>query len=346
MKKSYKKLGVFVAVMVLIVSFTSNGFAADTIANLKAYYKNITVYKNGTQVNFSNEPFIVDGTTYVPLRDVSEVLDKDVTWDGTTYKIGINDKSGQNVNELYQQVLSLQTQNAQLQNENKNLKAKLEGSEIDLDDLEDQLNDDYDEIGDVAVKDIILDGDEDDIDVEIYINTTSTAQSDAWDDLDDDDIEDFLQDIVDDILDEFDDADISGFIEDEYNDTKVEKFSVSSKGKVELGGSSSGGNLGDLEDALNDDYDDIEGIDIEDIVLDGNEDDIEVEIYVDLSDEDDYDDWLDITDGEIEDFLQDIVDDILDEFEDADISGFIEDEYDNDELVGFSIDSDGYVELD
>lgn len=339
MNKNYKKLAVFIAVMILTLSLASTGFASNTIANLKAYYRNITVYKNGIQVNFSNEPFIVDGTTYVPLRDMSEVLDKNVTWDGTTYKIGINDKPGQNINELYQQVLTLQMQITQLQNENKNLKAQLEKSSLSLGSLEDDLNDDFTKIGGVTINDIILKGDKDDIEVQIQIDTTKTAQYDAWKKLTDTNKKDFLQDIVDDILKQFKDADITGFIQDKYDKSKPVKFTISTKGKVVLGSSisSSNGDIDDLEDYLNNKYGRVRGVYF-DIYLDQNKNSIDVEIQADSADI-----LKDFSDTQLKTFIKDIYNDIKSDFSNATVGGFVKDDYGK---IYFDVSSKGVVTLD
>lgn len=346
--KRNRRIAMIVAVLMLTMAFSTTGFAAWMGKTIEAQYRNVTIfvnnqYKQATDVNGKViEPFIYEGTTYVPLRGISQMLGYQVSFNPQTYRIDITG-SGDSAAAQYE-ILLLQARIKELEDE----LADLEDSSIDLDDLEDQLNDDYDEIDGVDVEDIKLSGDEDDIEVEIYIDTTRSAQWDAWTDLSDADIEDFLQDIVDDILDEYPDADITGFIEDEYDDKKVETFGIDNRGNVDLGGgSSSSGDLGDLEDQLLDDYTKIEGIDIEDIILDGDEDDIEVEIYIDLTQTSDYNYWVDnVSDSEIEDFLQDIVDDILDEFPDADITGFIEDEYDDEIIVDFDIDSSGNVDFD
>jgi hypothetical protein len=56
-------------------------------------YRNISIYINGKKTTPSSEPFIYNGSTYVPLRFVSETLDKEVKWDGTNNRIDINDKT-------------------------------------------------------------------------------------------------------------------------------------------------------------------------------------------------------------------------------------------------------------
>lgn len=239
MKKNYKKLAALVAVMILTLSFASSTFASNTVANLKAYYKNITVFKNGSNFNFSNEPFIVDGTTYVPLRDMAEMLDKDVTWDGATYRIGVNDKAGQNVIELNQQVFNQQLTISQLEAKIKNLESQLDKKEsksTSLKDLAKELFKDYDEINKkLEVVEIKLKGDEDEIDVQIYIDLDDDDDLwEEWEDLTDKNIEKFLQNIVDDILDveEYEDADITGFIEDEDSGEELVSFEIKKNGTV------------------------------------------------------------------------------------------------------------------
>ena len=250
MKKNSKKLIVFVAVMMLTLSFASSGFAANTMSNLKAYYKNITVYKNGGLFNFSHEPFIVDGTTYVPLRDMAEMLDKEVTWDGVSYKIGVNDKPGQSTVELTQQVFNQQLTISQLETKIKNLESQLEEKEeseksTSLKDLANDLLDDYDELDEFNVENIKLKGDEDDVTVQIYLDLDLDDEDeddyDDWysfeDDPDfEDDVTDFLQDIVDEILEieEYEDADIEGFIEADGSGDELVSFTTKTNGTVVL----------------------------------------------------------------------------------------------------------------
>ncbi len=212
----------------------------------------------------------------------------------------------------------------------------------DLNDLENQLNGDY-----LHIKDIVLLDDEDELELEIYLNLSGEWDYDYWtNQISDGEIEDFLQDMVDDILDSFPDFNITGFIEDESDSTVLTNFAVNIRGEVVIDRTDSSDgitDISDLEDYINDEYYRIDTIYIEDIVLAGNEDDIEVEIYVDLTVPDDYDEWLSLTDSDLEGFLQDMVDDILDEFPDAEITGFFVDEYDDSILLSFEVDSGGYV---
>ena len=91
-----KKVAIFVVVVALFL--TSIGIAYATLGNktITITYRNISIYINGVKKVPSNEPFIYNSSTYVPLRFVSEALDKEVKWDGTTNRIDINDKSQNN----------------------------------------------------------------------------------------------------------------------------------------------------------------------------------------------------------------------------------------------------------
>ncbi|MBC8587548.1 copper amine oxidase N-terminal domain-containing protein [Paratissierella segnis] len=231
MKKNYKKMSVVVAVMIFVISITSISLAAPTAKNLKAYYNNIRVFRNGSQVSISTQPFIVDGTTYVPLRAISELLEKDVTWDQSTYTVGINDKPGSSSTELYNQIYNYQLQISQLESKIKDLESKLdkkeESSSMTIKELQKQLNKDYGTYKKIDF-DINLTEKKSSITVKIYFD------DEKFYDLDDKYIESFVEDIVDDITDEFEDMEISGYIEDDYTDEEVVTFSVNSKGKLSV----------------------------------------------------------------------------------------------------------------
>jgi hypothetical protein len=253
--KKFRKIAILVAVMMLVMSFSSTGFASWLDQTIKASYRNITVFVNGIQKQARTaqgtviEPFIVDGTTYVPLRGISEMLGYQVTFNPTTYRIDI---TGSDTTALTQKIYQQQTEIARLQ-------ALLDDYEdVDLKDLEDDLFDDYDILGELDIEDIKLKGDAKKISVEIYVDLDTVDEDEEWDFLKDDEDEliAYLQDIVDDILREAKDADITGFIENEDDDKVLIRFSINSKDKVVLGSSSStDGDINDLEDEINSEFD-------------------------------------------------------------------------------------------
>jgi hypothetical protein len=72
-------------------------FAVATGTNISVYYNNIKILINGNEIKTKDvngkteEPFIFNGTTYVPIRVVSEALNKIVQWDGDRKQILIYD---------------------------------------------------------------------------------------------------------------------------------------------------------------------------------------------------------------------------------------------------------------
>lgn len=85
---------------VMIGSLLSGGaaFAKNAVQSIDVTYRNIKVYKDGvlTQLKDSDgvviEPFIYQGTTYLPARGAAELAGMDVEWDGSTSSIYLWDE--------------------------------------------------------------------------------------------------------------------------------------------------------------------------------------------------------------------------------------------------------------
>ncbi len=61
---------------------------------IEAIYSDIKLYVNGAKIDTSeNEPFIYNGSTYLPVRAVAEALGESVEWDGNTKSIYIGKSS-------------------------------------------------------------------------------------------------------------------------------------------------------------------------------------------------------------------------------------------------------------
>lgn len=85
----------FVASALLLCSAT---FAENVQKTITAFYNNIKIVVNGETITPKDangnvvEPFIVDGTTYLPVRAISEALGEEVDWDGATSTVYIGEK--------------------------------------------------------------------------------------------------------------------------------------------------------------------------------------------------------------------------------------------------------------
>lgn len=109
--KKLNKVGYIVIgiVLAVIIGTVTPAFAAttDVVKQLTAYFtsggKPITVYVNGNKLEKDANgkeitPFTVGGTTYLPVRAISEALGKTVSWDGATASVRIIDKADEKLN--------------------------------------------------------------------------------------------------------------------------------------------------------------------------------------------------------------------------------------------------------
>ncbi len=94
-KSSIKGFILGVAVSVAVGAMMMSGIAASISKQITAYYNNIKIVVNGKEVVPKDangkkvEPFIVDGTTYLPVRAVSQALGQDVSWNDSTKTVYI-----------------------------------------------------------------------------------------------------------------------------------------------------------------------------------------------------------------------------------------------------------------
>ncbi len=99
--KNFKKSFITIAlVMVLILGAFSTAFAAKGSKTAELQYNNINVTLDGKEVDCVDangkevEPFIIDGTTYLPVRAISNALDLDVDWDPDTKTVVLTSDEG------------------------------------------------------------------------------------------------------------------------------------------------------------------------------------------------------------------------------------------------------------
>lgn len=123
MSKKYKRLCLTFGLGTALCATVIN--AANYTKTINATYRNIGVTYNGTSKTLSAEPFLVDGSTYVPLRAVSEIMGADVSWNGSTNTVTITNNSADNT-ALQQQLATANYQVTTLQRELETVKKELE----------------------------------------------------------------------------------------------------------------------------------------------------------------------------------------------------------------------------
>jgi len=126
-KKVFKKISIFLISLCLLFS---TSYAESVKKNIDVYYDNIKIFINDLPIDLKDgngktvEPFIFDGTTYIPVRTVAEALGKEVTWDEATKSVHITDNENMVwLNDLaYYNLLSDTTVNKCFRLENNNFK--------------------------------------------------------------------------------------------------------------------------------------------------------------------------------------------------------------------------------
>lgn len=92
------KKRIFVLILTLCLIYSSLAFAErNTVFNITPY--DFDIFRNGDKLKLNSSAVLVDGQTYVPLRDLAEEMDLTVDWDGNDKKIMLTD-AGHNVDEM------------------------------------------------------------------------------------------------------------------------------------------------------------------------------------------------------------------------------------------------------
>jgi len=93
MKKQLQ--GFIIGVIITAMILTSTSFAETIKQTIEVVFNSINITVNGEKVEADN--ILYNGTTYVPLRAVAEMLEKEVGWDQETRTVSINDKVETNI---------------------------------------------------------------------------------------------------------------------------------------------------------------------------------------------------------------------------------------------------------
>lgn len=86
-----KKLFVTIVSLIMILAVSFNVNAAVQTEPIQVYRNQVNLEVNGNRIDMDN--FLYNGSTYVPLRAVSELLDKYVIWNRYINLVSIDDKS-------------------------------------------------------------------------------------------------------------------------------------------------------------------------------------------------------------------------------------------------------------
>lgn len=87
-----KRILVIILSLLVVLSVSSFVFGSTGSKSITVTFRNIRILLNGEEKRPALEPFIFNGSTFVPLRFVSESLGFDVGWNGTTNTVSIDYK--------------------------------------------------------------------------------------------------------------------------------------------------------------------------------------------------------------------------------------------------------------
>jgi len=97
--KNFKGFIMGALTVFLVMTLITTVFAASTSRTLTAIFRDIKITIDGQLIEPKDangkvvEPFIIDGTTYLPVRAVAEAVGYDVSWDSNTNTVTLNKKT-------------------------------------------------------------------------------------------------------------------------------------------------------------------------------------------------------------------------------------------------------------
>lgn len=241
-KKTSRIMTTCLAATIGLGALTPSIDAANLTKTLNAIYRNITVSYNGAVQSMSVEPFVVDGSVYVPLRAMSEITGATVNWDNTNSKVSITapkvdtaDKDKQISTLTYENAM-LKQQLAVAQAENTALKAQQNGSSngstsgntSSVDSVLERIIDDF---GSKYKIDWEFNLIKKSTGLELEVSYDSKYDSDLYDRLSDTTLKSFIQSIIKEISTTFTSTAIEGKLIDSRYDMEKANFSYSKTGK-------------------------------------------------------------------------------------------------------------------
>lgn len=130
-----KEMTIGIILVTLLISSVSV-FASGAIKKqLEVVYNDIKLVVDGKPVEFGKdsagnkiEPFIYNGTTYLPVRAVGEAIDKKVDWDGSTQTVYLGKKPGE-ISYMTEEIEPYKNYSTKIYNLNDPTTLKMSGKE-------------------------------------------------------------------------------------------------------------------------------------------------------------------------------------------------------------------------
>ncbi|MTI80590.1 MAG: copper amine oxidase N-terminal domain-containing protein [Firmicutes bacterium] len=192
-----RRLITFSIAFLLAISTVGTALASVGTNNVKVHYNNVMLLVDGNVVNTESEPFILNGTTYVPLRDIGNALGAKVQWDSVKNTVIISSgKEGTAEKYDGENVSSDESISSELDTTTSPINQS-DATESKSARLEKLLFEKYGILKSVYFNDFELTGNSDEIKFNILINLTENNES--WSGLFDSEIEKWLNIVVEEI---------------------------------------------------------------------------------------------------------------------------------------------------
>ena len=122
--KNYKRDILVALASILIVVFGAvTVYGASNVSTVLQAYKGVKIVYNGTALSSTSEPYIINNTTYVPIRMLMDKIGKDISWDAANQQVIINNGAEE---------IAKDKQIEDLKNQVTSLNAKIKGLETAL----------------------------------------------------------------------------------------------------------------------------------------------------------------------------------------------------------------------
>jgi len=91
--KILKKMRIWVLCLFMAIVFTNTVVLSQSINQITATITQFKVFLNGSEKTFENPVVVINGRTYIPLREAAETLGIDVVWDEENKSIYLDNKN-------------------------------------------------------------------------------------------------------------------------------------------------------------------------------------------------------------------------------------------------------------
>lgn len=138
MKNFKRNLLVALASILIVVFGAVTVYGAPNVSTVVQAYKGVKIVYNGTTLTSTSEPYIINNTTYVPIRMLMNQFGKDISWDAANQQVIINN-SADEVNKD-KQIEDLKNQVTALNAKVKGLETALGNADTTIRTIDDVLN--------------------------------------------------------------------------------------------------------------------------------------------------------------------------------------------------------------